>query len=193
MTDKEVLKIYEETGGLLRGHFLLSSGLHSDTYLQSALVLQHPTYAEMLGRALAEHFADAHVQVVVGPALGGIIVAHEVARTLKVRALFTEREEGQMRLRRGFQIQRGERCVVVEDVITTGGSTQEVIRVLEAAGGELVGVGALIDRSGGAAQFPVKAASLSTLSVPNWKPEDCPLCASGRPAVKPGSPGAPTR
>src|SRR3972149_6112658 len=193
MTDKEVLKIYEETGGLLRGHFLLSSGLHSDTYLQSALVLQHPTYAEMLGRALAEHFADAHVQVVVGPALGGIIVAHEVARTLKVRALFTEREEGQMRLRRGFQIQRGERCVVVEDVITTGGSTREVIRLLEAAGGELVGVGALIDRSGGAAQFPVKAAALDSLSVPNWKPEDCPLCASGHPAVKPGSRGAPTR
>ncbi|HLC43026.1 MAG TPA: orotate phosphoribosyltransferase [Methylomirabilota bacterium] len=193
MTSQEVLKLYEQTGALLSGHFLLTSGLHSDTYLQSALVLQHPPYAELLGRAVAQRFADARVQVVVGPALGGIIVAHEVARALRARALFTEREEGQMRLRRGFHIQRGERCLVVEDVVTTGGSTREVIGVLEAAGGELVGVGALIDRSGGAAQFPVKAASLSTLSVPNWKPEDCPLCASGRPAVKPGSPGAPTR
>ena len=189
MTSQDVLKIYEQTGALLRGHFLLSSGLHSDTYLQSALVLQHPTYAELLGRALAGLFPYAQVQVVVGPALGGIIVAHEVARALRARALFTEREEGQMRLRRGFQLQREERCLVVEDVITTGGSTREVIRLLEAAGGAIVGVGALIDRSGGVAQLPVKAAALASLSVPNWKPEECPLCASGLPAEKPGSRG----
>jgi orotate phosphoribosyltransferase len=144
-----------------------------------------------MGRALAERFADDHVEVVVGPALGGILVAHEVARALGTRALFTEREEGTMRLRRGFSIPRGERCLVVEDVITTGGSSREVIRLIEEAGGKVVGVGALIDRSGGAAPFPVKLLALATISVPTWKPEDCALCRSGPPAVKPGSRPAP--
>jgi orotate phosphoribosyltransferase len=187
VTDKEALDLYEATGALLRGHFLLTSGLHSEVYLQSALVLQHPPHAERLGRALAAHFSGDGVQVVVAPALGGILVAHEVARALGARAPFTEREEGQMRLRRGFAIRPGERCLVVEDVITTGGSTREVIRVIEDAGSYLVGIGSLIDRSGGAAAFPVKRASLVTLAIPNYKPEDCPLCKAGTPAVKPGS------
>jgi orotate phosphoribosyltransferase len=187
MTEKEVLEIYERTGGLLRGHFLLSSGLHSDIYLQSALVLQHPTHAGALGRELAKPFKGDGVQVVLAPAIGGILVAHEVARDLHARCLFGEREDGVMRLRRGFRLEHGERCLVVEDVITTGGSTHEVIRVVEEAKGTLVGVGALIDRSGGTAQFPVKKAALATLTVPTYKPEDCPLCKAGTPAVKPGS------
>ncbi len=187
MTDKETLDLYEATGALLRGHFLLTSGLHSEVYLQSALVLQHPPHAERLGRALAAHFSRDGVEVVAAPAMGGILVAHEVARALGARALFTEREEGQMRLRRGFAIRPGERCLVVEDVITTGGSTREVIRVVEEARGQLIGVGSLIDRSGGTAVFPVKRAALATLTVPTWKPEDCPLCKAGTPAVKPGS------
>lgn len=187
MTEKEVLEIYERTGGLLRGHFLLSSGLHSDVYLQSALVLQHPTHAEALCRELAKPFKGNGVQVVLAPAIGGILVAHEVARALGARCLFGEREDGVMRLRRGFSLEHGERCLVVEDVITTGGSTREVIRVVEDAKAVLVGVCALIDRSGGTAQFPVKKAALATLTVPTYKPEDCPLCKTGTPAVKPGS------
>ncbi len=187
MTEKEVLEIYERTGGLLRGHFLLSSGLHSDIYLQSALVLQHPTHAEALCRDLAKPFKGDGVQVVLAPAIGGILVAHEVGRALGARSLFGEREDGVMRLRRGFVLEHGERCLVVEDVITTGGSTREVIKVVEDAKGTLVGVGALIDRSGGTATFPVKKAALATLTVPTYKPEDCPLCKAGTPAVKPGS------
>lgn len=189
MTEQEVLELYEATGALLRDHFLLSSGLHSDTYLQSALVLQHPRHAEQLGRALARAFAHVRVQVVVAPALGGVVVSHEVARSLGARALFTEREGGTMRLRRGFAIEPGERCLVVEDVITTGSSTREVIGVVEEAGGTLVGVGALIDRSGGSATFGVKKVALATLSVPTYKPEDCPLCRDGKPSIKPGSRG----
>jgi len=187
MTEKDVLALYEQTGGLLRGHFLLTSGSHSDTYLQSAKVLEDPRRAEALGRELARSFAGDRVEAVVAPAIGGILVAHEVARALGARALFTEREGGTTRLRRGFEIRPGERCLVVEDVVTTGGSTREVIAVVETASGVLVGVGCLIDRSGGAATFPVKKAALATLAIPNYKPEDCPLCKNGTPAVKPGS------
>jgi orotate phosphoribosyltransferase len=187
MTEQEVLALYEQAGGLLRGHFLLTSGSHSDTYLQSARVLEHPDRAEALCRELAKPFAGDSVQVVVAPALGGILVAYEVARALGARALFTEREAGTMRLRRGFQITRGERCLVVEDVITTGGSTREVIQVVEEAGGVLVGVGSLIDRSGDAVTFPAKKTTLATLTIPAYKPEDCPLCKTGSPPIKPGS------
>ena len=187
MNEKEVLALYEQSGGLLRGHFLLASGLHSDIYLQSAKVLEDPRRAEVLCRELARPFRGDRVQVVVAPAIGGILVGHEVARALGARALFAEREAGTMRLRRGFEISQGERCLVVEDVITTGGSTREVMRVVEEAGGVLVGVGALIDRSGGTAVFPVKKAALATITVPTYKPEDCPLCKNGTPAIKPGS------
>jgi len=187
MTQTETLALYEKTGALLRGHFLLTSGLHSDTYLQSALVLQHPEHAAALGAALALPFAGDAVQVVIAPAIGGILVAHEVARALGARALFTEREAGAMRLRRGFGIARGERCLVVEDVVTTGGSTREVMQVVTEAGGGVVGVASLIDRSGGHAEFPVKRTALATLTVPTFGPGECPLCQTGSAPVKPGS------
>jgi orotate phosphoribosyltransferase len=186
-TERETLERYEKRGGLLRGHFRLTSGLHSDIYLQSALVLQHPEDAGALGAALATAFRDERVHTVLAPAIGGILVAHEVARALGVRALFTEREGGVMRLRRGFTLGPGERCLVVEDVITTGGSTREVVQCVEEHGGVVVGVGSLIDRSGGAAAFPVKRVALATVTAATYPPESCPLCQSGSVAIKPGS------
>jgi orotate phosphoribosyltransferase len=186
-TERDTLARYEKRGGLLRGHFKLTSGLHSDVYLQSALVLQHPEDAAVLGEGLAAPFRAAGVQTVLAPAVGGILVAHEVARALGVRALFTERENGTMRLRRGFTLGAGERCLVVEDVITTGGSTREVMRCVEEHGGVVVGVGSLIDRSGGTATFPVKRVALATLTATTYPPESCPLCQAGSVAIKPGS------
>jgi len=185
--ERQTLARYEKRGALLRGHFRLTSGLHSDVYLQSALVLQHPEDAAALGEALAAAFRDDGVQTVLAPAIGGILVAHEVARALGVRALFTEREGGVMRLRRGFTLAAGERCLVVEDVITTGGSTREVVQCVEAHGGVVVGVGSLIDRSGGTATFDVKRVALATVSAATYPPESCPLCKAGGQAVKPGS------
>jgi orotate phosphoribosyltransferase len=187
LSERQTLQLYEKTGALLRGHFRLTSGLHSDVYLQSALVLQYPEHAEALGSALAAPFRTDGVQTVLAPAIGGILVAHEVARALGVRALFTEREAGAMRLRRGFALAAGERCLVVEDVITTGGSTREVVGCVEEHGGLVVGVGSLIDRSGGAAAFKVKRTALATVSAATWPPETCPLCQSGSQAIKPGS------
>ena len=187
MTEREVLALYEKTGALMRGHFKLTSGLHSDVYLQSALVLQHPEHAAALCTALSELFRDAGATTVLAPAIGGIIVAHEVARALGARALFSERENGVMRLRRRFTLSAGERCVVVEDVVTTGGSTREVIECVDASGGVAVGVGVLVDRSGGAAQFPVKRVALATISATTYPPESCPLCQTGSQAIKPGS------
>ena len=198
LTERETLARYEKRGALLRGHFRLTSGLHSDVYLQSALVLQHPEDAAALGEALAAAFSGKgapsegsplplRVQAVVAPAIGGILVAHEVARALGVRALFTERENGVMRLRRGFTLSPGERCLVVEDVITTGGSTREVVQCVEALGGVVVGVGSLIDRSGGAAAFTVRHVALATVSAATYQPDACPLCQAGSVAVKPGS------
>ncbi len=187
LTERETLELYEKTGALMRGHFRLTSGLHSDIYLQSALVLQYPEHAARLGAALAVPFADARAQTVLAPAIGGILVAHEVARALGVRALFTEREDGEMRLRRGFTLVPGERCLVVEDVITTGGSTREVVECVRAGGGDVVGVGSLIDRSGGTAAFDVKRTALATVSATTWTPESCPLCTTGSRAIKPGS------
>jgi orotate phosphoribosyltransferase len=187
MTDKDTLALYEKTGALLRGHFKLTSGLHSDIYLQSALVLQHPEHAEALGAALADALRSEGARVVLAPAIGGILVAHEVARALGVRALFTEREDGVMKLRRGFSIERDEPCLVVEDVITTGGSTREVVECIEQLGGRVVGVGSLIDRSGGSAGFRVKRVALATVTAKTFKPEECPLCKTGSAAIKPGS------
>ena len=187
LSERETLELYEKTGALMRGHFRLTSGLHSDIYLQSALVLQYPEHAARLGEALAAPYTDARAQTVLAPAIGGILVAHEVARALGVRALFTEREDGAMRLRRGFTLTPGERCLVVEDVITTGGSTREVVECVRASGGSVIGVGSLIDRSGGTAAFDVKRASLAMVSASTWRPEACPLCKSGGHASKPGS------
>jgi orotate phosphoribosyltransferase len=187
MTERETLALYEKTGALLRGHFRLTSGLHSDLYLQSALVLQYPELAAALGQAVAAPFVDTRVGAVLAPAIGGILVAHEVARALSVRALFTERENSVMTLRRGFTLNPGERCLVVEDVMTTGGSTREVIECVGAHGGLVVGVGVLIDRSGGAARFDVPLVSLARVTTNTWPPDACPLCREGTPAIKPGS------
>ena len=187
LSERQTLELYEKTGALMRGHFRLTSGLHSDIYLQSALVLQYPEHAAALGTALAAAFRADGAQTVLAPAIGGILVAHEVARALGVRALFSEREGGIMRLRRGFALAAGERCLVVEDVITTGGSTREVVQCVEDLGAGVVGVGSLIDRSGGAAAFTVKRVALATVSATTWAPEVCPLCKAGSQAIKPGS------
>jgi orotate phosphoribosyltransferase len=187
VTEQETLALYEKTGALMRGHFRLTSGLHSDVYLQSALVLQHPEHAEALGRELAARFSDVGARTVLAPAIGGILVAHEVARALGARCLFSERENGVMTLRRGFTLAPGERCLVVEDVITTGGSTREVVECVERTGGAVVGVGSLIDRSGGAARFAVRRAALATVQATAWPAEACPLCRAGGQAIKPGS------
>ncbi|MBI1848308.1 MAG: orotate phosphoribosyltransferase [Candidatus Rokubacteria bacterium] len=187
MTERETLELYEKTGALMHGHFRLTSGLHSDVYLQSALVLQHPPHAAALGAALAEPFRAERATTVLAPAIGGILVAHEVARALGIRALFTERENGVMRLRRGFTLEPGERCLVVEDVITTGGSTREVVACVEAAGGTVIGVGSLIDRSGGTAAFTVRHVALASVEAATWDPAECQLCREGGQAIKPGS------
>jgi len=187
MNENQILDIFREHGALLEGHFILSSGLHSDRYIQCALVLQHPRVAEQLCSALAAKLRHLGATLVAAPALGGVIVSHEVARALGLRALFTERQEGVMLLRRGFSLAPGEPTLVVEDVITTGSSTRETMAAVEQAGGKVVGVGALIDRSGGKADLGVPKAALVTLSVQNYDPADCPLCTSGLPPVKPGS------
>jgi orotate phosphoribosyltransferase len=189
---ERVLDLFERTGAYLQGHFRLSSGLHSSGYLQSALVLQYPKHAELLGRKLAEALSGLTKQQAIGsvisPALGGLIVGHEVARALGVRFIFTERDaDRKMSLRRGFSIAPGEKVVVIEDVITTGGSTREVIDVVTATGGIAVAAGSIIDRSGGAAELGIPLAALETLSVPVWEPEQCPLCLQGDPVTKPGS------
>jgi orotate phosphoribosyltransferase len=187
MTEDEILQVFRDHGALLEGHFILSSGLHSDRYIQCALVLQHPRIAEQLCSELAAKLRHLGARVVAAPALGGVIVSHEVARALGLRALFTERQEGAMTLRRGFGLAPGEPTLVVEDVITTGGSTRETMAAVEQAGGKVVGVGALIDRSGGKADLGVPKVALVTLSVQNYDPANCPLCQSGLPALKPGS------
>ena len=175
--ERTLLKIFEQTGALLDGHFLLTSGLHSPRYLQCALVLQHPEHAEFVGRELAAKFSDDRVDVVVAPAIGGIIVAHETARAIGVRALFTEREAGVMTLRRGFRLSRGERVLVVEDVVTTGGSTRETIDAVINADGVVIGAGSIVDRSDGAVDLGVRRQALLTLDVPAYDPSECPLCA----------------
>ena len=184
---QHLLSILQQTGALLEGHFQLTSGLHSPRYLQCARVLQYPEHAEWAGRELGAHFAKDGVNAVVAPAMGGIIVAHEVARALGVRALFTERESGVMTLRRGFQIAPGEKILVVEDVVTTGGSTRETIEAVTRAGGAVVGAGSLVDRSGGGVDVGAPRVALLTLDVPAYDPSDCPLCKQGTSAIKPGS------
>lgn len=189
MTQDEVLDIYQRTGALLSGHFLLSSGLHSDRYLQSALVLQQPDIATRLCAAMAASFKNDRIEVVIAPALGGVFVSHETARALGVRALFAERVNGELTLRRGFTIKPGERVLVVEDVITTGKSTRETIEVVRKAGGTVIAAASLVDRSGGKAELGVPYRSLVTLDVPTYTADVCPLCKAGSAPVKPGSRG----
>ena len=189
MDQSQVLETFRQSGALLEGHFRLTSGLHSDRYLQCALVLQHPARAAALGSALASRMrslADSP-DLVIAPALGGILVAHEVARGLGVRGLFAERQDGVLTLRRGFRIDPGERCYVVEDVVTTGGSTRETMEVARKAGALVIAAGSLIDRSGGRTDLGVPRVALAVLDVPTYSPEECPLCKAGSVAVKPGS------
>jgi orotate phosphoribosyltransferase len=195
MNQEEVLKTFADNRALLSGHFLLSSGLHSNRYLQCALVMQHPAVAERLCAALADKIRNENkageIDLVIAPALGGVVVAHETARALGVRALFTERvdktPERTMNLRRGFEIKPGERALVVEDVVTTGGSTREVMDVIRALGGIVAAAGSLIDRSGGSVDLGVPRYALAVLEVPVYQPENCPMCQEGSTAVKPGS------
>ncbi len=188
MRSEEVIERFRQTGALLEGHFVLTSGLHSTSYLQCALVLQHPVEAEAMGRALAERFAGQQIETIVAPAIGGIVIGFEVARALGARSIWTEREQGgRMTLRRGFTIRPGERVVVVDVVITTGVSTRETIDTVRAAGANVIGAASIIDRSGGRADTGVPRIALATLDVPAIAPADCPACALGIPVVKPGS------
>lgn len=187
LTPEEYLEVFKESKALLEGHFLLTSGKHSAQYMQCAQVLQYPERAALLAEGLASQFKEMGVETVIGPATGGILVAHEVAKALGVRALFTERENGIMRLRRGFAISPRERVLVVEDVITTGGSVREVLNVVREFGAVAVGVGVLVDRSGGAVDFGLPQCSIIQLNIKAFAAQDCPLCAQGIPAIKPGS------
>jgi orotate phosphoribosyltransferase len=197
MKREEIIKVLESAGAIRHGHFELSSGLHSGTYVQCALVLQYPRFAEKLGQALAALFSDAVIEAVVSPAMGGLIIGQEVARALPepngsvgggVPALFVERgAEGMMTLRRGFSLKPDQHVLVIEDVWTTGGSTLETIEVVKEAGGRVIAAGALIDRSGGKIEFSVESQALLDLPIASYEPEDCPLCREGSAAVKPGS------
>ncbi|WP_288822715.1 orotate phosphoribosyltransferase [uncultured Megasphaera sp.] len=190
MTEENVKKLLIQTKAILEGHFLLTSGLHSPLYVEKFNVLQHPEYTEMLCKELARRFADKHVQVVIGPMTGGILLAHEVGKALGTRAIFTERENGVMTLRRGFRIAPGERVLIVEDIVTTGGSVREVVDVVKQAAGEIVGVGLLVDRSRNKAEFGVpqqQVEALLHLTVPTYKPDMCPLCKDGVPITERGS------
>ena len=189
MKPEEIRYLFEKYKALLSGHFLLSSGFHSDTYFQSALILQYPEEAEKLARALAEEVLRTipKVDVVVSPALGGIVIGHEMGRALRARAIFLERVDGKLVMRRGFSVEKLEKCLVVEDVITTGLSTREVIEVVRSHGADVAGVASLVDRSGGKVDFGVPRFSLLSLEVKSQQPEDCPMCKQGMPVVKPGS------
>ena len=188
MTQDEVKELFIKTGAIMEGHFLLTSGLHSPLYVEKFQVLQHPKYTEQLCIALAEKFLEDNIEVVVGPITGGILLAHEVGERLGTRAIFTERENGKMTLRRGFVIKPGERVLIVEDIVTTGGSIKEVLDVVVEQGGIPVGIGMLVDRSGGKASFgevPYKA--LLNLDVTTYDPSNCPLCKENIPMTKRGS------
>ena len=188
MTEEEVLLILEETGALLKGHFQLSGGAHSSEYVQMALALSYPAHASRLGKALAQRFAGREIDLVVGPALGGIILSYEVGRALKVRAIFAERENGSFKLRRGFHVRGGENVLVVEDVTTTGGSALEVVTLIKELGGIVAGVGSLIDRGTESSQLlALNYHALIHLSLPTYRQEECPLCREGIPIEKPGS------
>ena len=186
---EEVMKKFEQAGAIQKGHFKLTSGVHSDTYIQCAQVMQHPEFMHNLCSELGKKFRGDDIDVIVGPAIGGIIMAHVMARVLGpwVRAIFTERENGRMNLRRSFEIIQGEKVLVVEDVTTTGSSVREVMDIVRSRGGKVVGVGVLIDRSGGKVDFGIKTEKLLTVDIKTYLPEECPLCKKGIPVVKPGS------
>jgi orotate phosphoribosyltransferase len=186
-TTEAILDRFRRVGALLEGHFRLTSGLHSSGYLQCALVLQHPPEAEACGAAIAQGTSHLGATTVLSPALGGIVIGQEVARALGVRAIFAERQDGALTLRRGFTLAPREKVLVVEDVVTTGGSTRETIEVARAAGADVVGAATIVDRSGGQQQVGVPFVGLATLALPTYAPDECPLCRAGVPVVKPGS------
>jgi orotate phosphoribosyltransferase len=187
LTQERVLELFKESGALLEGHFKLTSGKHSDRYLEKFSVLQHPESTSELCAEFARRFADDDIQLVVGPATGGILLAFETARQMGVRSLFTEREEGRMQFRRGFSFEPGERILIVEDIVTTGGSVVEVIEAVEAWEGTIVGIGLLADRSGGKVEFGYRTEPLMRLDIEAWQPEDCPLCKRDVPFTERGS------
>jgi orotate phosphoribosyltransferase len=184
---EKVIEEFKQTGALLEGHFQLTSGLHSTVYLQCARVLQYPEKAECFARAIAQKFSSTGIQLVASPAIGGLIIGHEVARALGARFIWTEREAGEMTLRRGFTVSPGERTLVVEDVVTTGGSTRETVEALKRAGADVIGAASIIDRSSGSADVGVPRAALVTLKVLSVEPDMCDACKMGDAAVKPGS------
>jgi orotate phosphoribosyltransferase len=191
MTEEEVLLILKETGAFLKGHFQLSGGSHSSEYVQMALALSHPAHAEALGEALAQRFASKKIDLVIGPALGGIILSYEVGRALNARAIFAERENGRFKLRRGFYVRRGESVLVVEDVITTGGSLLGVVTLIKELGGVVAGVGSVIDRGAESSRLlALNYQALVCLPLPSYRQQECPLCKEGVPLEKPGSRGA---
>lgn len=188
LSREEALQIFVDTGALLSGHFLLTSGRHSDQYMQCAQVLKYPSYTELLARHLADEFRGDDIDIVIGPAIGGIIVSYEVGRQLQVPAIFAERENGRMTLRRGFTLHPNQRALVVEDVTTTGGSVREVMQLVEESGAKVAGVGVLVDRSNGSLNFGVKQRQVLTMDINSWNADECPICKEqGTPAVKPGS------
>jgi orotate phosphoribosyltransferase len=186
MTD-EIIEIFKKSGALLTGHFQLTSGLHSPTYFQCARVLQYPEYNKLLANKIVRHYKSQFIDVVISPAIGGIVVGQEVGRQLGVRTIFAERKEGKMQLRRGFELDDGEKVLVCEDVATTGGSVFEVIDLVRAEGAEVKGVGLIVDRSNGQVDFKVEQHALVQLNAETFPPEDCPLCQKGDPIQKPGS------
>lgn len=189
LTETDFLNIFRESGALLEGHFILTSGLHSPQYIEKFRVLEQPRYTEMLCSALAQRFKDQNISVVVGPMTGGIILAYEIGKQLCTKAIFTERVDGTMKFRRGFSLTPDDRVLLVEDIITTGGSVNEVIQVVQDTGAAIVGLGFLVDRSGGKVTFSIPSTPLLTLNVVTYQPDNCPLCAAGSVAIKPGSSG----
>ena len=189
LSEKEVMAMLEETKAVLHGHFLLTSGLHSPMYVEKFNVLQHPKYTEKLCQEIARRYADDNIELVVGPTTGGILLAHECGKALGTRAIFTERENGKMTLKRGFQIPKGTRCLIVEDIVTTGGSVREVMDVVKEHEGVIVGIGLLVDRSSGKVDFGVRTEPLLRLDVTTYQPDNCPLCKDNVPMTKRGRTG----
>ncbi len=188
LTQEEIVKIFKDREVMLEGHFLLTSGRHSDKYMQCAKLFQYADVSELICKQLAEQCSDMEIDLVVGPAIGGIIMAYEMSRQLGVKNVFAERDaEGKMTLRRGFEIPKGAKVLVTEDVVTTGGSVVEVIELIRSLGGEVVGVGSVVDRSNGNVEFGVPFRAVLPMEVISYAPEECPLCKTGIPAVKPGS------
>lgn len=187
MNQEQILEHFRDINALLEGHFILSSGLHSPKYLQCALALQYPSDAVKFGKAIAEHFVSENIETVASPAIGGLIIGFAVAQALNVKFIWTERQNGEMTVRRGFTVKEGEKILVVEDVITTGGSTRECIEALENKGVKVTNAASIIDRSNGKADVGVPRIALVNLDVPSYKPENCPMCEQGIEAIKPGS------